>query len=67
MFWLLATLACCGLLIYYAYFLFDKFFSYPVNVKVEVVSQRKMDFPAVTFCNHNPLRQSMVRLCALSS
>ena len=38
-----------------------KFYSYPVNTRTVQHTARVLDFPAVTFCNLNPLRQSVAQ------
>ncbi|XP_033750683.1 LOW QUALITY PROTEIN: acid-sensing ion channel 1-like [Pecten maximus] len=42
------------------YWLLDKYFKYPVDVKIELISSPTMEFPSVTICNRNPLRKSMI-------
>ena len=38
--------------------LFTNFFKYPTLTKYEIVTQKKMLFPAITVCNYNPIRKS---------
>jgi len=37
-----------------------KYFNYPVNTRTVQYSAQAMDFPAVTFCNMNPMRRYAV-------
>jgi Amiloride-sensitive sodium channel len=36
-----------------------KYFSYPVNVGIEIRHASDLDFPAVTVCNLSPMRASL--------
>ena len=38
-----------------------KYFSYPTLIEIEIVSKPMLEFPAVTVCNENPVRKSLVR------
>jgi hypothetical protein len=40
--------------------IFLQYYEYGVVVSKTVTSQRQTDFPAVTFCNMNPIRQSAI-------
>ncbi|XP_048735212.2 degenerin unc-8-like [Ostrea edulis] len=55
--WLILVIAAMAWLGLQCYWLFDKYFSYPVEVKVELKSAAKLAFPSVTVCNRNPLKK----------
>ena len=38
------------------YWLLDKFFQYPIEVKLEIEAAKELAFPSVTVCNLNPIR-----------
>ncbi|XP_062572375.1 amiloride-sensitive sodium channel subunit gamma-like [Saccostrea cucullata] len=59
--WLILVLAMMSWLGIQCYWLFDKYFSYPVEVKIELKSAPKLAFPSVTVCNRNPLKKSKLR------
>ncbi|XP_052101134.1 amiloride-sensitive sodium channel subunit alpha-like [Mytilus californianus] len=56
--WLILVLAMLSWLCIQCYWLFEKYLSYPYEVKIELKSIQKMEFPSVTVCNRNPIRQS---------
>ncbi|XP_060066508.1 acid-sensing ion channel 1-like [Ylistrum balloti] len=58
--WFVVLVAMLAWLSIQCFWLFEKYFKYPVDVKIELVSSTKMDFPSVTICNRNPLRNSMI-------
>lgn len=58
--WLLAFLFMVTWLIIQCYWLFLKYYSYPVEVKLEVKATSNLEFPSVTICNVNPLRKSQM-------
>ena len=58
--WLLIYI---GLFITFSFSLYEivaKYFSYPTSVEIEIVSRPRLEFPAVTVCNENPVRKSLV-------
>lgn len=56
--WLILVIAMMAWLTIQCYWLLDKYFSYPVEVKIELKSASKLAFPSVTICNRNPLKKS---------
>lgn len=58
--WLLVCIFTVSYLSVQCYWLFVKYFQYPIEVKVELKSVPKMEFPSVTICNLNPLRRDMM-------
>uniref|UniRef100_A0A8C5MVS2 Epithelial sodium channel subunit alpha n=1 Tax=Leptobrachium leishanense TaxID=445787 RepID=A0A8C5MVS2_9ANUR len=54
-FWLVLFLATFGLMYWQFGLLFGQYFSYPVNINVNINSD-KLQFPAVTVCTLNPYR-----------
>ena len=57
---MLATMGCVGGLLYQSYKLVTNYISYDVNVKVSLKHARHITFPAVTVCNNNPVKKSMI-------
>ncbi|XP_071794821.1 acid-sensing ion channel 1C-like [Asterias amurensis] len=55
--WTLLFLAGLGMFVYQGYELINKYYSWPINVNVEVRDLRTAQFPAVTWCNLNPIRK----------
>ena len=55
--WTVLFLLCLFLLSCHLYYLFDVFYSYPKHSTIEL-GFSSLSFPAVTFCNVNPLRRS---------
>ena len=58
--WLLVVLGMLSWLSVQCIWLFQRYFRYPVEVKIDIVSAREIEFPSVTVCNLNPLRRSAV-------
>ncbi|XP_069137183.1 amiloride-sensitive sodium channel subunit beta-2-like [Argopecten irradians] len=58
--WFVVLVAMLSWLGIQCYWLLDKYFKHPVDVKIELVSSTPMEFPSVTICNRNPLRRSMI-------
>ncbi|XP_041375089.1 degenerin-like protein asic-1 [Gigantopelta aegis] len=56
--WLVVLLGMMSWLTVQCYWLFERYFSYPVEVKMDLVSARELAFPSVTVCNLNPLKHS---------
>jgi hypothetical protein len=59
-FWIIAYL---GLAIGFSYYmsrLVQKYLNYPVTTTLTITKQDVVDFPAVTVCNNNPLRKSVI-------
>ena len=42
------------------YFFNNRYYSWPINVNVEIRSLRTVQFPAVTWCNLNPIRKDFL-------
>ena len=40
--------------------LIQKYFNYPTDIDIVIISKPQLEFPAVTVCNENPLRKSLV-------
>lgn len=59
--WGLLVCAMLGWLVVQCYWLLDKFFSYPIEVKFDIISSSKMEFPSVTICNINPLKNKKLK------
>lgn len=59
--WLVLVMAMISWLCIQCYWLFAKYFAYPVEVKIELIAKQKMDFPSVTVCNRNPVRKSQLK------
>ncbi|XP_045182436.2 amiloride-sensitive sodium channel subunit alpha-like [Mercenaria mercenaria] len=60
---ILWTFACLSMLVWLIIqitWLFQKYLSYPVEVKIEVEAVPNLIFPSVTICNLNPLKRSMM-------
>ena len=56
--WLVVLLGMMSWLTVQCFWLFERYFSYPVEVKMDLVTARQLDFPSVTVCNLNPLKYS---------
>ncbi|XP_074158678.1 epithelial sodium channel subunit delta [Sminthopsis crassicaudata] len=59
-FWSLLFLATFGMLYWQIALLFDKYWNYPVIMKIMVPSEPKM-FPSITLCDMNPHRSPLVK------
>lgn len=59
--WIVILLAMLSWLSLQCFWLFEKYFEYPVEVKIDMISLPKMEFPSVTICNRNPLKKSKVK------
>ncbi|OAF70491.1 hypothetical protein A3Q56_01737, partial [Intoshia linei] len=57
---LLFVAALCGLG-YNLYLLINKYISYDVNVVLKLKYERNLMFPAVTLCNNNPIKLSVLK------
>lgn len=64
--WLILVLAMMAWLAIQCYWLLEKYFNYPVEVKIEIKSASKLDFPSVTVCNRNPLKRSKLTASVFS-
>ncbi|XP_060068783.1 amiloride-sensitive sodium channel subunit alpha-like [Ylistrum balloti] len=58
-FWLLVFMVTFGYLCFQMYALFADYYSYPVETTVSL-DFSAIQYPAVTFCNMNPLKKSML-------
>ncbi|KAL3891467.1 hypothetical protein ACJMK2_003729 [Sinanodonta woodiana] len=59
--WIVLTLAMLIWMFVECYWLFTKYFQYPVEVKTELRAVPRHEFPSVTVCNLNPLKDSRKR------
>ncbi|XP_076465407.1 epithelial sodium channel subunit gamma-like [Babylonia areolata] len=59
--WILLFLTMIAWLSVQCYWLLDKYFSYPLEVKLDLQAAKVLDFPSVTICNLNPLKKSAAR------
>ena len=57
-FWVLAYIGLIGIFTFQFYSLVDKYMKYPVVTQITIDRRTQSDFPAVTFCNNNPVRKS---------
>ncbi|KAL9988144.1 hypothetical protein ACROYT_G002552, partial [Oculina patagonica] len=60
LFWILVTLACLGMVIYQGILLFETFLSKPTKSDIDITYVRTLQFPAVTICNLNMIKQSFI-------
>ncbi|XP_070563559.1 uncharacterized protein [Ptychodera flava] len=58
LFWTVLFLTSCTLLFIQLQAVIARFWSFPINIKVEEVARSSVSFPAVTVCNTNKLRSS---------
>ena len=58
--WILAYLGLFVVFILQTVALGTKFTSYPTDVSIEIISKPNLEFPAVTLCNNNPVRISLL-------
>ena len=65
--WFIVNLFTLSLLLLYFSNISMLFFTWPVNVKVDMLSKRELLFPAVTICNMNPIKQSALEVSHLKS
>ncbi|XP_067664680.1 amiloride-sensitive sodium channel subunit gamma-like [Haliotis asinina] len=56
--WLVVFLGMLAWLSVQCYWLLERYFSYPVEVRMDLVAAQELDFPSITVCNLNPLKQS---------
>lgn len=59
-FWSLVTLTFFAVLCFQGTSLVIDYFKRPLSTKLTIVTQSKLDFPAVTICNLNMMRKSML-------
>ena len=58
--WILAYIGLFLVFCYQTSELGRKYLHYPTKVEIEIVSRSNLDFPAVTVCNNNPIRKSLI-------
>ncbi len=46
------------MLLFHTYTVFKAYFAHGVTVEVKIRTERELPFPAVTFCNVNPIKRS---------
>ncbi|XP_041368150.1 degenerin-like protein asic-1 [Gigantopelta aegis] len=59
--WLVVVLGMLSWLSVQCIWLFQRYFRYPVEVKMDIVFAKELEFPSVTVCNMNPLKRSMTK------
>ncbi|XP_033096439.1 acid-sensing ion channel 1A-like [Anneissia japonica] len=59
--WTSLFLTAVSLLLYQSKELVAKYLTYPVDVQLDVKYKIELEFPAVTICNINPIRESLLR------
>ncbi|XP_075238800.1 uncharacterized protein LOC142334552 isoform X2 [Convolutriloba macropyga] len=60
MIWILAYLGLAGLFLYQFSILVKNYLKYNVDISIEIQTAQSLKFPAVTVCNENPLRRSLI-------
>jgi len=55
--WLVCLLAALTYTIVQGFYLVSEYFSYPVEVKVEMKHREDLEFPAIVICNMNAMRK----------
>ena len=58
--WLIIYIALITCLLFQFAKLIKMYFDYPTDIDIEIISKSQLEFPAVTVCNENPLRKSLV-------
>ena len=58
--WIVAYLGLFVVFVFQTVTLGKKFTSYPTDVSIEIISKPHLQFPAVTLCNNNPVRLSLL-------
>ncbi|XP_064625139.1 FMRFamide-activated amiloride-sensitive sodium channel-like [Lineus longissimus] len=58
--WMAVMLTAFGMLIWQFTTMINKFYTYPVSTSTAMENNPHLYFPAVTFCNVNPVRRSMM-------
>ena len=61
LFWFAAFLGFTVIFFYQGYYLMFEFFHFPYTTKVDLITEKLLDFPAVTVCNLNRMRRSELR------
>ena len=64
-FWGIMVAVTLGLLIFNFYTITDAYFSYNVDVNIRLKHETELIFPAITICNMNPIRKSMIMKSSL--
>ncbi|XP_059174117.1 amiloride-sensitive sodium channel subunit gamma-like [Physella acuta] len=59
--WSVLVLGFLAYSIVQCYWLLERYYSYPVEVKLDLKASVELEFPSVTICNLNPIRQSSAR------
>ncbi len=57
-FWSVLVLVTLSMLLFHTYTVFQAFLSYSVTVDMKIQTERELIFPAITFCNVNPVKKS---------
>jgi hypothetical protein len=55
-FWIVSTLVCTGVMLFFIVQSIINFFNYPTQTSVSIIVDRSQPFPAVSICNYSPLR-----------
>eukprot|EP00057_Strongylocentrotus_purpuratus_P029394 XP_011683868.1 PREDICTED: amiloride-sensitive sodium channel subunit alpha-like [Strongylocentrotus purpuratus] len=61
LFWCVVTLILAGVFLYQGSMLVFSFINRPTTTKISIITKSKLEFPAVTICNLNMLRRSMLK------
>ena len=60
-FWLVAVLICATLFIYQITLMLIDVYSHPITVNLQIAQLSQLEFPTVTLCNSNKLKESLIR------
>lgn len=58
-FWTVATIVFAGIMVFFIIQSFREFLAFPTQTSVAGVTERKQAFPAVSICNHSPIRADL--------
>ncbi|XP_075247907.1 degenerin mec-10-like isoform X2 [Convolutriloba macropyga] len=60
-FWLISVIICALCFIYQITDMFIDVYSYPITVNLQIKHQNELQFPTITLCNSNKLKESLIR------
>ncbi|BFY97650.1 hypothetical protein BsWGS_00690 [Bradybaena similaris] len=58
--WIVLVIAMLAWMVVQCYWLFEKYYKYPIEVKMDMKVSSSLEFPSVTICNLNPIIQEKV-------